>query len=68
MRYLLFTKPAMGKTAVGWPMSMLKDVMEVMNGRRPMKPLQALVVEVGAVPLYQLLSQKGGGCHLLFVL
>ena len=51
--------------------------MEVMVGERLMKPLRALVVEVGGVLLCQLLSQEqeGGGqrssfvvCHLLFVL
>ena len=37
-------------------------------GRQIMKPLQALVIEVGGVPSNQLLSQEDGGCRLLFVL
>ena len=32
-----------------------------------MKPLRTLVVEVGGVPLCQLLDQEGRGCRLLFM-
>ena len=56
-------KPATGKTPAGgrcqcWGMKWRQWMGLV-------KPLWALVVEVGEVPLRQLLSQEGGGCLLL---